>query len=235
MASPKTQAQQRRNIVARDRFGRIWSFSIETKTGDPTGLIGTAGWADPLRTPQKYMRVPKTEFGMPNYGTIDVNDELWAKDQAYYTDQWETQFLENAANKFPGGFDVNTVWDNPWIKKLTGPKPFPSVECLLAAFDPEHPASKALLGMEPLNEEAMALLGIDVALARRSGARSGGSGASAEPSATIPPKEVELPDFSDLPGNLKYQQFVAWARKIYKVDMKTVGAWWTAYKEQRAI
>ena len=234
MASPKTQAQQRRNVVARDRFGRVWSFSIEVKTGDPTGLIGTGGWADPLRTPQRYMRVPKTEFGMPNYGTVDVDDERWITDQAHYTDQWESQFLEIAANKFPGGFDVTTVWDNPWIKKLAGPKPFPSVECLRAAFDPTHPASKALLGMEPLNEEAMRLLGIDVALARRSEARSGGSGASAEPSATSSDNGGP-PDFSELPENLKYQQFVKWARKGTKRDMKTVGQWWKQYKEERHI
>jgi len=240
MASPKTQAKQRRPVMAADQFGRPWSFSIEIITGDPTGLISPAGWADPMRTPQKYLKVPRNQFGLPDYSRISVKEQQWITDQEYHVGEYETRFLETASDKMPGGFDINTVFQNPWLKRLAGPRPFPSPRCLRAAFDVKHPASRALLGLEPLNEAAMELLGINVAVARRreeEGSRALGD--SADTTATPLPEEPQkeelpIPDMSDLPDGMSYNQFVSWARKVMRADMKTTAKWWKVYKEERA-
>ena len=155
MPAAKTQRDYRRTMVAVDQYGRKWSFSLELASGAPTGGIRPAGWRDPLRTPQKYLTVPK-EYGQPVWGRITLNIEQWVEDQQQAERDWKVRLWEIGQDKQGSKFDAATADRDDYLLHLTGPKPWPSSAALLeaAAGDP------ALLGLAPMTRHAREMLNI---------------------------------------------------------------------------
>lgn len=153
MPAPKTQRDYRRHMTVVDQFGRKWALTIEIATGDPTGVIMPAKWRDPLRTPLKYLTVPK-EQGQPVWGRITCDFEQWVNDQQASEREWKVRLWEIGQLKNPGGFDAATAEQNEYLLSLAGPKPWPSSLALLeaAAGDP------ALLGLAPMTKHAREML-----------------------------------------------------------------------------
>jgi len=151
----KTQRDYRRSMNAVDQYGRKWGLNIELATGDPCGGITTAGWSDPLRTPEKYLSVPR-ESGQPLWGRLKVDFERWVDDQQQAEREWKVRLWEIGQQKNPANFDAATAEQNEYLVSLAGPKPWPSSAALLeaAAGDP------ALLGLAPMTRHAREILNI---------------------------------------------------------------------------
>ena len=151
----KTQRDYRRSMSAVDQFGRRWSLSIELASGAPTGGIRPGGWVDPLRTPQKYLTVPK-EYGQPVWGRITTTFETWVDDQQAAERDWKVRLWEVGQLKYDKRFDAATAEQDEYLISLAGPKPWPSSAALLeaAAGDP------ALLGLAPMTRHAREMLNI---------------------------------------------------------------------------
>ena len=84
---PKSQAAQRRDIVATDELGRPWLVATEMKTGDPTGHLYPCrgevewkGYSDEDIPPQQYLRVPKNKWGQAQPDRIEIDFERWRDD-----------------------------------------------------------------------------------------------------------------------------------------------------------
>jgi len=155
MAKARTQADQRKDLNAKDQFGRLWLLTIEIATGDPCGQIDSAGWEDPLRTPLKYKIVPKNEFGQQAFGSLFIDFDRWIRDQEGHLKQWTDRVYEIATVKFPSGFDHKTILDDPYIAtRLTGPRPWPSLEVLRMA----KAGHRKLLGLERMDNATRKLL-----------------------------------------------------------------------------
>jgi hypothetical protein len=227
--------------MAEDQFGRPWSYQIEIATGDPTGLINAAGWHDPLRTPQKYLK-PKNAFGM-QAGSFMVDFPTWITDHVRAMGDWQQQLMRVAQLKYPGGISPEDAEQNPWLAILTGPKPWPSVEALKAAMQ----GDTALLGwdrarkcpaqtvqrhdgrMVPADRGARKLLGVETVedtLAAASGETSRervGTEAPGEDTAPDTPPSHEPPK--------TWPEFVKWARQTGQAMNTTeAGKLWSARK-----
>jgi hypothetical protein len=151
----KTQADFRRDINPRDQFGRKWSACSEIGTGEPTGGIFPAGWTDPLRTPIKYLGVPKNDDGQAEIGKLRVDFDRWVSDQRKEEQDWYASLYQIALNKnvdIPS--DVSVLEKHPILKGLAGPKPWPPVE----AIDAAKSGDRRLLGFEPLTKVERTLL-----------------------------------------------------------------------------
>lgn len=156
MAKAKTQADQRRDIVATDQHGRPWLMAIELATGGTTGQIDAAGWSDPLRTPQKYLHVPKNTYGTQQWGTIAVDWTAWMRDIAEYAEAWQLRLWEVGREMNKVNFNPKEAETDPYLLKLTGPRPWPSVEALKMA----EAGHRELLGLDPLTTVGRKVLGI---------------------------------------------------------------------------
>lgn len=159
MAKPKTQADQRRDIIAVDQHGRPWLVCVELATGDPTGAIDTAGWSDPLRNTSKYVIVPKNAYGTQQWGTVQVDWPRWIREQEGYEQAYRTRFIEVGREMNKGTFDPEKWEQNPYLTELVGPRPWPSSAVLRMA----QAGHQELLGLEPLGPVGRKLLGIQTA------------------------------------------------------------------------
>jgi len=211
MAEIVTQQNMRMDRNARDQFGRLWLMSVEKKTNQPCGGIDSAGWSDPLKTPQKYLKVPKNEFGQFDSTRLDVRDKEWIIEQERAEREWRRSLLEIAQQKSPGGFTVETVEQNEWFMMLAGPKPWPSSAALKAAFIDLRPG---LLGLEPLDADDRALLGLETLEDIEATVRK-----------AAPPPEPTMPE----PG-LTWPEFYAFHAKHNKLTLKDCQPLWKQYK-----
>jgi hypothetical protein len=132
MAEAKTQADYRKRIMAKDQFGRPWLMQIEIATGDPTGGIISAGWTDPLRTPLKYIEVPKDEFGQPLWGRCKINIAAWMRETKNGDAEWMRRLNEVGVHQYKNRFNPDKAQEDGFLTELAGPRPWPSVECLEA-------------------------------------------------------------------------------------------------------
>ena len=144
----------RRTSTLQDQFGREYSVTIEISTGDPCGLIALKGWGDPLRTPMKYLKIPREEDGSPLHGRIDVNLAQWIKDQTQSQLEWVRRLWEVGRHHYKNAFDAKTAEQDEYLLDLAGPKPFPTVAVLKMAMG----GDRKLLGLEPLDKEYRVLL-----------------------------------------------------------------------------
>ena len=142
----KGQRTQRRSVRLEDQFGRLWGCSIEKSTGDPcTSINPFGGWADPLGTPNAYLRIPKHDDGTPRSGRIVVDFDRWIASVQGSMDDWNR--LLEVAGKME--YRVYTAeerkkWrDDPILRAHAGPEPTPSVETLKKA----QAGDKDLLGL----------------------------------------------------------------------------------------
>lgn len=202
MPTAKTQRDYRRNMNPVDQYGRKWLVTIEIATGDPTGLIRAAGWRDPLRTPQKYVVVPK-EQGQSVWGRITVNFEQWVNDQQQAEREWKVRLWEVGTLKYDKRFDAATAEQDEYLISLAGPKPWPSSMALFEATagDP------ALLGLAPMTRHAREMLNI-VAFEDIVGPMAGKLSAPEPERVAVPLHVVEATAQIGGGGPTKYQDFV---------------------------
>ena len=132
MAKAKSQKDYRRSVIAMDQFGRPWLMQIELATGDPTGGIISAGWTDPLRTPLKFIRVPKDEFGQPHWGRCIVDVAAWMREVKAGSSEWLKNLYAAGTMQYKNKFNPATAEKDGYLLELAGPKPWPSLECLEA-------------------------------------------------------------------------------------------------------
>jgi len=163
---PTTQPEQRTDMQVEDQFGRRWLYSMENKTMEPTGLIDRVGWSDPLNTPQKYLRVPRNKFGRPELGKLEVQFGRWIEDQYHELEGeagWRANLWNIAQQKFPGLTTVEEMEAHPVIRKLAGPKPWPSVEALERAAG----GQPCLLGLQPIWQNVRTEIAMGRAVVKR--------------------------------------------------------------------
>jgi hypothetical protein len=217
MAEIVTQQNMRQDVNPKDQFGRLWLAAIEKKTGRPCGGIDSAGWVDPLRTPQKYLKLKKNEFGQYDMFRLEVQTAQWIRDQQAAEIEWRRTLLQIAQEKMPGGgWTPDTIETHEWIVMLTGPKPWPSAAALRAAFLEFDPA---LLGLEPLTPEARALLGQDTL-----------EDIEAKVNASIRDEAQQL-----LPapaGIASWPEFVKWQAAHNQLTLVQCSPLWKVYKQE---
>lgn len=161
MIAPKSQADRRRDLNPEDQFARTWLVAFDKELLEPTGQIDAAGWDDPLKTPQKYIRVAKGKFGTPDIARLIIDFNAWIKDQSNAFQEWRQSLWSWGAKRYGEKFTWENAEDDPTLIVLAGPKPWPSHDALqLAAKGPVNPDAKALLGMGPMTDRAMELLGM---------------------------------------------------------------------------
>ena len=203
---PITQPSQRRSLNPRDQFGRLWHTNIEIATGDATGGIIPAGWSDPLNTPTHYIRVPRTDDGQMQLGTVEVDFPRWIHDHEAEEERWFTQLYQNAHSiyKTLDQSEVKNLVHDKYMTDITGPKPFPSVEVLKKAQQGYRP----FLGLEPLSAEDRAMLG----------KRTLGD--------LLAPAPTDVPEAP--PEN--YQEFIGWAiRGKHAKNLGDAAALWKTH------
>ena len=130
------QMNQRRYARLEDQFGRWWGAQIEKSTGDPCAEVSpVGGWNDPLNTPQRYLRPPQHEDGTTISGKIEVDFDRWMDSIRGSEDDWN-QTIQVAGKET---YKITTVaerrqWaEDPVLKAIAGPRPFPTMEMLVAA------------------------------------------------------------------------------------------------------
>ena len=225
---PKSQADKRRSVVARDQFGRPWGGSIEIESGDFTGLVDAAGWEDPLRTPQRFVKMKVTEYGHPDLGRVEVHLDEWIRFQAQRLTDWTHTFFKVGKELYANRFDPKAHKDDAYLLKETGDKPWPSAECIEVLKNVNHPAHLALLGKVPLNDAAIVMLGRDPDEMR----------AAKDAGMTIAKREAELAtrmsltplQFLALEPAPTYKEFVQYGL-INEISMEELSPKWKAFKE----
>ncbi len=213
----KSQADKRRDVVAEDQFGRPWIYSMDLENGGPTGLIKPAGWTDPLRTPTKYLSVPRNKWGHADLGKMVLDVARWEKDQSEALRGWTRSFWEIGKNEYQSRFDPNdpATMKDPYLLNLVGNKPWPSHICLNAMSKPRHIAHSALLGNSEMNPSARELLGVDPAA--YDAAEAAAMMISDDVEANLQYQDMSVKDFLDMDPT--YGDYIAWAMKFKKLDM----------------
>lgn len=205
---PKGQPDQRRNLNAKDQFGRSWGLTIEIATGAPTGVICPAGWGDPMNTPQKYMKVPKDEHGQPMWGRIEVDFTTWLDEQVQREREWRVQLWQIGQDKLGVKFDAKSAEEDEYLLHLVGPKPWPSSAAILAAME----GDPALLGLTEMTPRGRKMLGI----------------VRLEDLVERAPVEAQ-PELREEVVNLTYREFVSRMSKAGK-NLKDISAAWQEHK-----
>ncbi len=229
---PKSQADKRRSVNPTDQFGRLWGGSIEIESGDFTGLLDGAGWEDPLRTPQRFVKMRVSEHGHPDLSRVEVRLDEWIRFQAQRMTDWTHTFFTTGKSLYANRFDPKEHRNDEYLLKETGPQPWPSVECIEVLFDENHPAYYALLGEVPLNDAAIVMLGRDPNEMR----------AAKEAGMTIAKKAAELAtrmslsplQFLALEPTPTWKEFFAYGG-TNGLDVKELAQKWKAFKEINGI
>ena len=161
MITPKSQADRRRDLNPEDQFGRLYLVAFDKETMEPTGAIDTAGWSDPLKTPQKYIHVARGKFKTPDMSRMVIDFTGWIKDQSNAFQEWRQQLWGWGSKRYADKFTWETAEEDPTLIALAGPKPWPSHEALkIAAKGPINEDAKALLGLGPMTAAVREMLGI---------------------------------------------------------------------------
>lgn len=203
MAVARTQADQRTEIDIADQFQRVWHGSLETSTGDPTGAFNRVGWKDPLRTPQYFLKMRKgTVLG--HAWTLFVDFPNWIIQQTEAEENWYKSLIKIASEKY-ARLDPQTVpflENDPVVRSVAGPKPWPSSAVLKAAVK----GDRQYLGFEKLDKDHRDALGLSTLA---------DVGTSAEIVANAPAVVSAIPSAEAKsqvpPPPDRYQDFVGWA------------------------
>lgn len=196
VATPKNQADQRRDLVLADQFGRRWFMSIEILTGEPTGAITRAGsWLDPLKTPQQFIKVPPTDIAGGQW-RVEIDFPNWLQQQEAAEEYWG-QMMRRAAlaiYKKLDPEDLPHLENDVLVREAVGRKPWPSSLVLRAA----QGGDRQYLGLEPLDGEHRKGVGLPVLMTQQA--------AAAAPAVVEMPAAGHVPEPPD-----QYQPFVSWA------------------------
>jgi hypothetical protein len=216
MASPKTQAQQRRDLILADQFNRKWLVCVEIGTGDPTGAITrVGGWLDPLQTPQQFLTVPHDDVTMGQWKVL-VDFPAWIEQQEHGEVEWyvELRKQEREAYKRLDPSEVANAENDAYLRERTGPKPWPSSAVLKSAVS----GDRQFLGFEPLDNDHRIALGMPIQEAQE-------IAASAKAKVETPEAGIPAP-----PDN--YQDFVSWAFRYQGVkDYGKAAQMWREHRK----
>lgn len=165
--TPITQRDTRDEGVFEDQFGRPYLVVWEKKTMAPTGQIdrahfpGNIPWDDPLRTPQKYLSIPVTKYGMQNIGHLHCDLKQFAQDQSEALRAWTLNLWACAEIEYPSQKpSPREMESDPLLLRRAGPKPWPSADVVKVAMKgPEDRIARQLLGLDPLGSEARLMVG----------------------------------------------------------------------------
>lgn len=131
----RTQAEYRRDQIAKDNFGRPWLLTFELRTGDPTGQIlpakGEPEWQDSLSQvvpPMQYLRVPRDEYGQPVWGRIEIDLARWKHDIEVAEQEWKRQLWRIGQQAYKNKFDPQAAFEDEYLLTLVGPRPSPTVD-----------------------------------------------------------------------------------------------------------
>ena len=221
MATAKSQAQQRRDIHPVDQFGRRWFASIEIATGDITGRLHIAGaLIDPLRTPQKFVDMPRDDNGYGDLTRVEVNGDAWIAEVENDERDWYRQLHVVARDVYKrlDPTDIPTLENDAFVRSLTGPKPWPSSSVIRQAMA----GDRQYLGLEPLDREHREALGI-VTL---EDTRHIGAAPATVPMPTAATAETPLPPDT-------YPEFLRWAFQHggCKGDMAKAAKLWNEHRD----
>lgn len=215
----KTQADYRLDLNPKDQFGRKWLVVVEKETMDICGEALPA-WEtakdrprDPLRTPMNFVRLVRNDVGQADTSRCVVDYDAWVEQQRQATQLWYERLNENALLVYKAiemGADLE---HDPILAKLTGPKPWPSIEVVEAARD----GDRQFLGLEALDREHRAAIA-QLTLADL----------KAMPAV---PKAPEITGDEDtVPDN--YQDFLKWAfKKGGAKDLKQAAQLWSEHRK----
>lgn len=134
---PRSQAEQRRDMVVTDDLGRPWLLAIELKTGDPTGHIfpcrGEPQWKGVTTEeipPQQYLHVPKDQWGQPAWGRLAIDWDRWREETQRATEAHKQQLWRIGQKVYQTKFDPTTAREDEYLMTLVGPEPKPSLEAI---------------------------------------------------------------------------------------------------------
>lgn len=230
----KSQADKRRSFTPMDQFLRPWSVTIEIESGDWTGLVSSAGWEDPLRTPQNFIRPAKNEFGFVEFSRVEIDIPAWVRFQANSMNDWVRNFWKVGKELYKDRFDPNEMRDDAYLLEQAGPKPWPSVEAIEVLLQEGHQAHLALLGKVPVNDSAIKMLGRD----------PNEVAAIKEAAMTIQKKEYErgqrmkltIIQFMALEPTPSFRELIVWGAENgfeSKDGMKELAKRWSSFKDLR--
>jgi hypothetical protein len=161
VAKEKTQADSRRSIIAKDQFGRPWLMQIDINTGSPTGGVIASGWTDPLRTPLRFIEVPKDEYNQPLWGRCKINIYKWMQAISAADQEWLKRLNECGVHQYKNKFDPKKAHMDSYLLEMAGPRPWPSKECLEALRTGNRHLQGQVVdedGLAQLDEEAKELM-----------------------------------------------------------------------------
>lgn len=131
---PKSQQEQRRDMVATDDLGRPWLMAIELKTGDPTGQIlpcrNEPQWKGVTAEqipPQQYLSVPKDQWGQSAWGKLEIDWKRWRTDVDRALKAWQANLWRLGQKVYQSKFDPKTAEQDEYLMTLAGPKPVPAL------------------------------------------------------------------------------------------------------------
>lgn len=222
--NPKNQAEQRTELDILDQHGRQWHTCIEDRTGGTTGGYNRCGWNDPLRHTANYLEMVKGRV-MGSLWTLSVLWDKWINQTVQDEETWYGDLIRIASDKYSvlDPDKVPFLENDPIIRRLAGPKPWPSSSVLRAARD----GDKQYLGLDELDAVHRKALGLSTMTdIQRKEIADSPAFVSAIPSeqakASVPPP----PD--------RYQDFVSWAMTHVpdcKGDLGRVAVLWKEHRE----
>lgn len=173
LQNPKTQRDDRTALNIPDQFGRDWLVKVELKTMQICGDVQPGGrWIqtpvgqrrdgspiysngiDPLRTPQKYLKLLNGRGGRPDITKLHVDFEAWKNDQKRALRDWVTWLWDVGQQLNPGAQNIAEIEKDPRCLHHAGDKPWPSVRILELA----EQGNRELLGLAPLQPSTQKLL-----------------------------------------------------------------------------
>jgi len=203
--TPITQRDTRDEGVFTDQFERPYLVVWEKKTMAPTGL----------RTPQKYLSIPQTKYGMQAIGTLYCDLKQFAADQAQALKDWTLNLWNVAELEYPSQKPTpREMESDPLLLRRAGPKPWPSADVIRVAMKGvEDRIARQLLGLDPLGAEAKLMVGAPTGDA-------------------VDTYVEEKMEADDAPRN--WREFVSWAIRTGKAEtLKDCAPLWEAVKAQR--
>lgn len=126
-----TQADDRIDLDAPDQFGRLWAINLEIKSRDAVDILA-CGWVDPLRTPRKYVLLPRRGKSS-DLSRVEIGVERWLVDQDEAERDRKMRLYEEWIRSPQKGHLTDPEQDDIVNARL-GPPPFPSVKALCAIF-----------------------------------------------------------------------------------------------------
>lgn len=224
--NPKNQAESRIELDILDQHVRQWHTSLEERTGEPTGGYNKCGWDDPLKHTPNFLEMVKGRVMGMGWSLIVLWDK-WIIQNTKDEEEWYRSLIQIAGKVYSviDPAKVPFLENDPVVRSLAGPKPWPSSKVLKAA----KAGDRQFLGFEPLDLEHRKALGISTLSDHGANVADASSFVSAIPSDTAKATIPTPPD--------TYPEFVSWAMTHVpecKGDLTAVARHWKEHKANMA-